>query len=59
MRQDLSGSMQNAAELLTGCFDGIKVIICYSQVLFPKLSDMISLKKRVYLKMEPGWNYTS
>lgn len=30
MRQDLSGSMQNAAELLTGCFDGIKVIISYS-----------------------------
>lgn len=26
MRQDLSGSMQNAAELLTGCFDGIKVL---------------------------------
>ncbi|KAJ9701035.1 hypothetical protein PVL29_006404 [Vitis rotundifolia] len=26
MRQDLSGSMENAAELLTGCFDGIKVL---------------------------------
>lgn len=30
MHQDLSGSMQNAAELLTGCFDGIKVIISLS-----------------------------
>lgn len=26
MRQDLAGSMQSAAELLTGCFDGIKVL---------------------------------
>ncbi len=27
MHQDLSGSMQNAAELLTGSFDGIKVLV--------------------------------